>query len=34
VNICQTGSPHSDVKQIETQEIKHQGFKGFKVLKL
>jgi acylphosphatase len=34
VSACRTGSPHSDVKNIETEEIKHQGFKGFKILKL
>jgi acylphosphatase len=34
INVCQRGSPHSDVKKIETQELKHQGFTGFKVLKL
>ncbi|MBT4165465.1 acylphosphatase [archaeon] len=28
---CKKGSPHSEVKNIETQELKHQGFKGFKV---
>jgi len=33
VKICRKGPAHSDVKNVETQEIKHQGLSGFKVLK-
>jgi len=31
IELCKQGSPHSDVKNIETQELKHQGFKEFKI---
>jgi acylphosphatase len=31
VEYCKKGSPHSEVKKIETFELKHQGFKGFKI---
>ena len=31
VELCKKGSPHSEVKNTEIQELKHQGFKGFKV---
>ena len=31
---CKKGSPHSDVKNIEYEEIKHQGFEGFKISRL
>ena len=33
IEVCKKGSPHSEVKNVEVQEIKHQGFGGFKVLK-
>lgn len=28
---CKLGPKHSDVKNIEIEEIKHQGFEGFKI---
>ncbi len=31
VEACKKGSAHSDVKNIETHELKHQGFEGFKI---
>ena len=34
VKTCRQGPPNSDVKNVETQEIKHQGFDGFKVLRM
>jgi acylphosphatase len=33
IEICRKGSPHSEVKNVEVEEIKHQGFSGFKILK-
>ncbi len=33
VRICKQGPAHSEVRNIETQEIKHQGFNEFKILK-
>ena len=29
--ICKKGSPHSEVKNMEFEEIKHQGFGDFKI---
>ena len=34
VKACKQGLPHSDVKSLTTEEIKHQGFSNFKVLRL
>jgi acylphosphatase len=31
---CKQGSPHSNVKDVQIQELRHQGFVGFKVMKL
>ena len=31
---CKKGPNHSEVKEIETEEIKHQGFENFKVSNL
>lgn len=31
---CRNGPPHSSIKNVETIEIKNQGFKDFKILKL
>lgn len=28
---CRKGSPHSEVRDIETHELKHQGFEEFKI---
>ena len=34
VKACKQGLPHSDIKNLTTEEIKHQGFSGFKILRL
>ena len=34
VEVCKKGPPQSDIKKVETEEIKHQGFEDFKVLRL
>lgn len=34
IKICEKGPIHSEIKNINIQEIKHQGFKEFKILKL
>ena len=34
VKACKQGLPHSEVKNVTTEEIKHQGFSGFRILKL
>ena len=31
---CNQGPPQSDVKSVKKEELKHQGFKGFKVLSM
>lgn len=28
---CKSGPPHSDIKDVDIEEIKHQGFIGFKI---
>lgn len=34
VKVCKQGPPYSRVGNVETKEIKHQGFSGFRVLRL
>lgn len=34
VKACKQGLPHSEVKSLTTEEIKHQGFSGFRTLRL
>ena len=34
VKICKQGPPQSEIKNVETQEIKHQGFDSFKILRM
>lgn len=34
VEKCRQGPPHSDVRNVETKEIEHQGFSVFRVLRL
>ena len=34
VKLCRQGPAHSDVKNVNTEEIKHQGFVGFRVLRM
>ena len=31
---CKNGSPHSKIKQVDFEEIRHQDFKDFKVIKI
>lgn len=32
--LCRQGPKHSTVKNVEVNEIKHQGFEGFKISRL
>jgi len=34
VEVCKKGPPHSDIKNVTTEEIKHQGFSSFKTLRI
>jgi len=34
VKACKQGPAHSEVKNVTTEEIKHQGFSGFRILRL
>lgn len=34
LEICKKGPKHSEIKEIEVEEIKHQGFQDFKVSRL
>jgi acylphosphatase len=34
VKFCQNGPPHSQIKNVEINEIKYQGFQGFKISRL
>jgi acylphosphatase len=34
IQICKKGSPHSEVKKVEINELKHQGFDSFKIMSL
>jgi len=31
---CKQGSPQSDVKEVKSEELKHQGFDSFKILSM
>ena len=31
---CKQGPQHAEIKDIQIQELRHQGFKGFRVMKL
>jgi acylphosphatase len=31
VELCKKGPPHADVRNVEVQEMSHQGFKDFKI---
>jgi len=33
LSVCRKGAPHSQVKELEIEELKNQGFKEFKVLR-
>jgi len=34
LEICKKGPAHGEVKDIQIQELRHQGFKDFKVMRL
>ena len=34
VRICEKGPGHADIKKVDVEEIRHQGFKNFKVSSL
>ncbi len=34
LEICRAGTPHVMVRNIEINEIKYQGFEGFRIMKL
>ena len=34
LGICQKGTPHTEIKDIELQKLTHQGFNSFKVMRL
>ncbi len=34
VEKCRQGPPNSQVDKVETQEINHQGFSGFRILRI
>ena len=33
VEACKTGAPQASVKEVQTQELNHQGFNDFKILR-
>ncbi|MBR9706139.1 acylphosphatase [Candidatus Pacearchaeota archaeon] len=33
ITACKQGPKHADVKEVETEELHHQGFKEFKIIK-
>jgi acylphosphatase len=34
LNLCKQGEKHVEIRNVEVEEIRHQGFEGFKLLKL
>ena len=32
--VCQKGNPHTEIKDIQMEKLTHQGFDGFKIMKL
>ncbi len=34
LEICKKGNPHSQIREIQMREIPHQGFVGFKILRI
>jgi len=34
LHICRNGPPHSDVKEVQSREIKYQGFQEFRISRL
>lgn len=34
IEICKTGNPHSQIRSLEIIPITHQGFIGFKILRI
>ena len=33
IKICEKGSPHSEVKKFDVEEIKHIGFEDFRIVR-
>jgi len=34
IEVCRTGNKHAQVRDVQVQEIKYNGFEGFKISKL
>jgi len=34
IRVCKRGPAHSEIKEVEVEEIKHHGFDDFKILKV
>tara|TARA_Y100000310_G_scaffold345013_1_gene461170 strand:+ start:31 stop:303 length:273 start_codon:yes stop_codon:yes gene_type:complete len=34
LGICEKGTQHTDITDVQVQELPHQGFEGFKIMKL
>ena len=34
LDICRKGTAHSQVREVQVQEIKNQGFVGFKIMRI
>lgn len=34
LEVCKTGTQHAKIRDIQVQEIKYQGFEGFKIFRL
>ncbi len=34
LEVCKRGNPHSQIREIELKEIPHQGFEGFKIMRI
>ena len=32
--VCQKGTPHTEIKDIQMEKLTHQGFKEFKIMRL
>ena len=34
LEVCKTGTQHAQIRDVQVQEIKYQGFEGFKIFRL
>ena len=34
IEVCRTGNKHAQIRDVQVQEIKYNGFEGFKISKL